>query len=352
MEVREERGPKGQVSPDGSGGVGRALRIARPPLIELIQGQGVAIALGLVTLFLSIFAPRFFTVSNLINVLRQMSQTGIAAAGQAIVIILAGIDLSVGSVLALAGVTAAVLASTSIVAPSGAMGLHWLPALGAAVAVGALVGLVNGVMITRFRITPIIATLAMLTIVRGVVFIWTGSIPVYSGLPSEFGSVGRGYVGPIPIPVILTVAVYLVLWVVLNRTVMGRYFYSIGGNQEAARLSGVPVKRYITIGYVISGVCAAIAGIIVLGRLNSAQPLAGQGFELDVIAAVALAGVSLRGGRGSLGKVFLGALIIAMLANGLVLMNISPNVQLIIRGVVLASAVAFDMWSERRKART
>jgi ribose transport system permease protein len=320
--------------------------------VNVLRGQGVVVALVLVTIFLAIFAPGFFTTQNLINVLRQMSQTAIAAAGQAVVIILAGIDLSVGSVLALAGVTAAVFSiSTTFGGPVGAIGLHWTLALALALGAGAFVGLVNGLLITRLRISAIIATLATLTIVRGVVYTWTGNVPVYSGLPEAFAIIGRGYLGPVPVPVIITFVVFGVLWLVLNRTVAGRYIYAIGGNPEAARLSGVAVRRWTTIGFVISGICAAIAGIIVLGRLDSAQPLAGQGFELDVIAAVALGGVSLRGGRGSLWKVFVGALIIAMLANGLVLMNVGPNAQLIIKGTVLAAAVAFDMWSERAEAK-
>jgi ribose transport system permease protein len=346
----EERGLKEARVADGSSREEAPARV-RHFSIKVLRGQGVVVALVLVTIFLAIFAPGFFTTQNLINVLRQMSQTAIAAAGEAVVIILAGIDLSVGSVLALAGVTAAVLSISGFGLPVGAIGLHWTLALTIALGAGAFVGLVNGLLITRLRISAIIATLATLTIVRGVVYTWTGNVPVYSGLPEAFGFIGRGYLGPVPVPVIITVVVFGVLWLVLNRTVAGRYIFAIGGNQEAARLSGVAVRRWTTIGYVISGICAAIAGIIVLGRLDSAQPLAGQGFELDVIAAVALGGVSLRGGRGSLGKVFVGALIIAMLSNGLVLMNVGPNAQLIIKGTVLAAAVAFDMWSERAEAK-
>lgn len=320
----------------------------RRTLAALLHDRGVVVALLLITLWLSVATPKFFTVNNLINVLRQTAETAIGAAGQAVVILVAGIDLSVGSVLALAGVTAAVLATGVTVGPF-ILGFHWTLALALALALGAAIGWINGTMVTRARITPIITTLATMTAFRGIVYMWTDGIPIYRGLPQAFSAIGRGYLGPVPIPVLVMLCVYGLLWVVLRRTVAGRYIYAIGGNAEAARLSGVPVRRYTALAYVIGGICAALAGIVVLGRLNSAQPIAGQGFELDVITAVALGGVSLSGGKGSLPKVFVGSLIIAMLANGLVLMNVSPYTQMVVKGLVLAVAVGFDVLMARVK---
>lgn len=323
-------------------------RTRRRDLRELASGQGVLIALVCVTLFLAVFAPAFFTPGNLVNVLRQSSEIGIVAAGMAVVILMAGIDLSVGSILAFAGVAAAVVASPpGLTTPPGAAGMHWIIAIFAALLAGAVVGLVNGLVITRAHVTAIIATLAMMTALRGLVLSWTGGIPVYSDIPEPIEFLGRGYVGPVPVPVILLFLVYFVLWILLYRTPFGRYVYAIGGNPEAARLSGISVRRYTTWAYVISGLCAGIAGLLLVGRLSSAQPVAGQGFELEAISAVALAGVSLFGGRGSLIKVLMAAVIIGMLSNGLVLMDVSPYVQMMVKGAVLAAAVAFDVWTQR-----
>lgn len=312
---------------------------ARRVAVEQLRGGGVILALIIITVFLSIATPRFFSVANLLNVLHQASETAIGAAGEALVILIAGIDLSVGSVLALSGVTAAILVAS--------YGFPWPLALGLALGLGAAIGLINGLMVTRLRITPIITTLATMAIFRGIVYMWTDGIPIYRGLPDAYAFIGRGYVGPVPFPVLLTLLVYGVLWLMLNRTVAGRYIYAIGGNAEATRLSGVPINRFMMLAYIVGGVCAALAGMVELGRLNSAQPIAGVGFELDVITAVALGGVSLSGGRGSLVKVFVGSLIIAMLANGLVLLNVSPYAQQVVKGLVLAVAVGFDVLTAR-----
>jgi ribose/xylose/arabinose/galactoside ABC-type transport system permease subunit len=208
---------------------------------------------------------------------------------------------------------------------------------------------VNGLAVTKLRVAPIIATLASMTFIRGIVYTWTNGIPIYSGLPDFFARLGGGYIaGVVPIPVTIMIAVYVLLWILLYRTVFGTYVYAIGGNSEAARLSGIPVNRVVIATYVLCALLASLVGIMTMGRVNSAQPTAGVGWELDTITAVALGGVSLFGGRGNLLKVFLAALMLALMSNGFVLVGLSPYAQMIIKGLILLLAVAFDIFLNRR----
>ena len=316
-------------------------------LVEAALGEGLLLAFLVLVVVFSLQNPLFLSSANLVNILRQTAEIGIGAAGQMVVVLAAGIDLSVGSVLALSGLTAAILATQGPIFAS--WGLPPELAIAAALLLGTAAGLVNGLAVTQLRVAPIIATLASMTFIRGIVYTWSNGIPIYTGLPELYAWLGAGYVAGIPVPVIIMAIAYLLLWLILNKTVFGTHVFAVGGNAEAARLAGIPVKRVVVSTFAISAFTAAVAGVMVTGRVHSAQPLAGNGWELDTITAVALAGVSLFGGRGSLVKVFLASLTLAVLSNGFVLMGLSPYAQMIIKGLILLLAVAFDVLLNRRR---
>lgn len=293
----------------------------------------IAFLVVLIALF-TMFQPSFLTMTNAINVIRQVTILAIAAFGATYVILSQGLDLSVGAVNALCGVVAALVARE--LGPALGPGLGIL----AGVLVGILVGIINGLIITVIGIGPIITTLGTMTIFRGLAFILTGGMSVY-GVPSEFQSLGRGYVleGLIPLPVVVMLLVFAVCYVGLNNSFLGRYIYAVGGNEEAARLSGIPVQRIKIIVYTIGGATAGLSGIILASRLGAGQAAAASGFELDVITAVILGGVSIAGGEGRLEGTLLGVLIIGILSNGLILLNVEPYYQLVVKGLALLVAV-------------
>lgn len=281
---------------------------------------------------LSLLSSSFLTLSNALNIARQVSINAIIAAGMTFVILSGGIDLSVGSVLAISG---------AVIAGLLAAGRPLLIGIGGGLAVGGILGLVNGLIIAKGRVQPFIATLAMLTIGRGLTLVYTDGRPI-TGLPDDFVWLGAGEIGRIPVPVVLMVVVFIVGVLILKQSVMGRYVYAIGGNEEAARLSGVNIAFYKTLVYVISGMLAATSAVILTARLNSAQPTAGSAFELDAIAAVVLGGTTLAGGEGSLGGTILGAFIIGVLNNGLNLLDVSSFYQQVVKGIVILLAVLLD----------
>lgn len=299
---------------------------------ELLRRYGMVLAFALLMIALSVLSGSFLTVSNILNIARQVSINAIIAAGMTFVILTGGIDLSVGSVLAFSGAIMAGLLST---------GRPVVVAIPAGLVVGGLLGLINGVVVARGKVQPFIATLAMLTIARGATLVYTDGRPI-TGLPDAFVWLGAGEVGQIPVPVIIMGLVFALCYVVLARTVLGRYVYAIGGNEEAARLSGVNVTFYKTLVYVISGLLSTTSAIILTARLNSAQPTAGSGFELDAIAAVVLGGTTLAGGEGGIGGTLLGAFIIGVLNNGLNLLNVSSFYQQVVKGAVILLAVLLD----------
>lgn len=290
------------------------------------------LGLLILALVLTLLSDRFLTLSNLTNIFRQTSLNAIIAVGMTFVIITGGIDLSVGSTLAFSG---AVVASLLV------KGTPVIIAVGAGLLIGAVIGLINGLLVTRGRIAPFITTLAMLTILRGATLVYTDSRPI-TGLGDVFRWIGWGYLGRIPIPIFLTVVVLVVSYYVLTQTKLGRYIYAVGGNEEASRLSGINVSKILIMAYVICGLLAALSGIISASRLDSATPTAGSGAELDAIAAVVLGGTSLAGGVGTVMGTFIGALIIGMLNNGLNLLNVSSNYQLVAKGLVILVAVLLD----------
>lgn len=292
----------------------------------------IVVAILLEAVVFSVIAPSFLSVPNLVNVALSIAITGILAVGMTAVILTGGIDLSVGSVAALAGVLAAMVA-----AAGGGVALSALVAL----AVGVGVGAFDGVIISRFRVPPFVATLAMLTICRGLAFIVTGGRS-FGNLPSSFGLLGRGHVFGVPVPVVLMLAVFAAGWFVLKRMTFGRYVYAVGGNREAAYLAGVNTRRVTLYVYVLNGLLVGLAGLVLASRLGAGVPNAGLQYELDVIAAVVVGGTSLNGGRGSVIGTFWGAVFIGVLNNGLNLAGIDPYMQKIALGVVILLAVLAD----------
>ena len=307
-----------------------------------VYGRQFGTLFGLIALsiVLWILTPHFMTVSNLLNVAQQTAIVAIIAAGMTFVIITAGIDLSVGSVLAFSGVVMATLLLGGL-----PLGL----ALLAGVGTGLLCGLLNGLLISVGRLPPFIATLGMMSVARGAALVFTEGRPV-SGFSDSFRQIAVGEVLRIPAPVVIMLVVYLIAHFVLTRTKLGRYTYAIGGNEEAAILSGVNVRLYRTLVYGLCGGLSGLAAIILTARLNSAQPIAGIMYELDAIAAVVIGGTSLIGGEGTVFGTLIGALIMGVLRNGLTLLGVSSFVQQIVIGSVIIVAVLFDMaWKTNRK---
>lgn len=293
---------------------------------------GTLVGLFLLGALLSYLSPFFLTTSNLLNVMEQTAINAVIAVGMTFVILSAGIDLSVGSIAALSGV---VMANRLLAGwPLGA-------AIIAGLLTGALCGMFSGLLVTRGKLPPFIATLGMMSVARGAALLFTDGRPI-SGFDESLRWLSTGRILGIPVPVLLTILLYALAIVLLNRTRFGRYVYAIGGNEEAARLSGVAVGFHKTLVYVISGVTAALGAVLLTARLNSAQPIAGMMYELDAIAAVVIGGTSLTGGLGTLGGTLIGALTMGVLRNGLNLLGISSFLQQIVIGLVIIAAVLMD----------
>lgn len=301
------------------------------------------IALFILCVVLSLLSDKFLTVNNAWNVMRQISVNICISVGMTLIVLTSGIDLSVGSVLAFCGaVTAGLLKNgIPIEATNTYVGFTLLGAILVGLIVGGLLGFFNGWVITKFKVPPFVATLAMLTIARGLTMLFTKGFPI-SGLGKEFAFIGTGWFWGMPIPVWISLVVIIFAFWLTTRTKLGRYIYAIGGNEKAAKLSGINIKKVKTTVYVIAGVLAAVGGIMVTSRLDSAQPNAGMSFELDSIAAVVIGGTSLSGGRGAILGTVLGAIIIGVLNNGLVLLNVSPFWQQVVKGFVILLAVIID----------
>jgi ribose transport system permease protein len=308
-------------------------------MLRNAQQFGTIAVFAVLCAAISLLTPHFLTVANLFNVAQQTVINAIVAVGLTFVIISAGIDLSVGSILAFAGV---VMAS--------ALRSGWpLPvALVAGVSIGVLCGVVNGLLIAYGRLPPFIATLGMMSVARGGALLTTAGRPV-SDFGESFRWIATGEVAGLPVPVILMLMVYAVAHFVLRRTKFGRYVYAIGGNEEAAVLSGVPVARYKVGIYAVCGGLAAVAAILLTARLNSAQPIAGLGYELDAIAATVIGGTSLIGGQGSMVGTLIGALIMGVLRNGLNLLGVSSFIQQVVIGAVIIVAVLLDTLLKHQK---
>jgi ribose transport system permease protein len=306
----------------------------------LIQARQFGTLIGLVVLsaVLWILTPHFLTVSNLLNIAEQTSINAVVAVGMTFVIVSGGIDLSVGSIVALAGV----------VLGTALKGAQPLPAaLLLALGVGLVCGLINGALISWGGLPPFIVTLGTMSIARGAALLYTEGRPV-SGFDESFRILATGRAGFLPAPVIATALVYAIAHFVLTRTTFGRYVYAIGGNEEATRLSGVSIRFHKTMIYGVSGLMSGTAAVILTARLNSAQPIAGMMYELDAIAATVIGGTSLMGGEGSLGGTLVGALIMGVLRNGLNLLGVSSFLQQIVIGGVIVVAVLLDTVLKRK----
>ncbi len=316
---------------------------------KLVKFQSV-IALLVMCIALSFLSDRFLSADNGWNVMRQISVNMVISVGMTLVILTGGIDLSVGSILALSGAITAYLlkAGTEFISLDLYIGFTLLGALVGGTLVGTFLGWFNGFTITRFKVPPFVATLAMLTIARGLTMLLTGGFPI-TGFSSEMAFIGTGWFLGIPMPVWISAVVVLAAVVLTDKTRLGRHIYAIGGNERAAELSGLKINKIKLIVYSIAGSLAAIGGIIVTSRLDSAQPNAGVGFELDSIAAVVIGGTSLSGGKGTIMGTVQGALIIGILNNGLVLLNVSPFWQQVIKGMVILFAVVIEKFNSKKE---
>lgn len=284
-------------------------------------------------IFFAIFAQGFLSVSNIMNILRQISIIGICSIGMMFVILTGGIDLSVGSVI---GVTGTLIAYLMVKA-----NVNMYMAVAAGMFAAAAIGLVNGLCVTKLSIPPLITTLATMTGGRGVCYIITGGISIF-GFPKAFSVLGQGYVWIVPVPVLCMLFILILGWFLLTKRPYGTYLYSIGGNEEAARLCGINTDKTLILTYVLSGVFAAFAGIVLLSRVNTGPAALGEGYEMDVITSVVLGGVSVSGGEGKLKGVVCGVLIMGILSNGLLIMGISEYYQMVVKCCVLLLAVGFD----------
>ncbi|MER1911919.1 ribose ABC transporter permease [Proteus mirabilis] len=298
--------------------------------------QKSLIALLLLIVVVSTLSPNFFTLNNIFNILQQTSVNAIMAVGMTLVILTSGIDLSVGSLLALTGAVAASMVGADVNA---------LVAVVGALALGAAIGGVTGIIIAKGKVQAFIATLVMMLLLRGVTRVYTDGSPINTGFSDNadlFSWFGIGRPFGIPTPIWLMMIVFLSAWYVLHHTRLGRYIYALGGNEAATRLSGISVDKIKIIVYALCGLLAALASVIEVARLSSAQPMAGNGYELDAIAAVVLGGTSLAGGKGRIMGTLIGALILGFLNNALNLLGISSNYQMIVKAVVILLAVLVD----------
>ena len=303
---------------------------------NILSKYGIYIAFFFIMLILSLLTDKFFTVSNIINILRQVSINGILAVGMTFVIITGGIDLSVGSVLALSGILAAKVSVTD----ANSLPLIFSFVIGLGISMGT--GTVSGIMITKGKVAPFIATLTMMTIARGAGLVISNGRPVVK-LTTAYRQIGGGYIfGRFPVPVLLFILTVLIAFFVLRYLKFGRQIYAVGDNEQAARASGLKTDFIKIRVYAISGMMAGLAGMILSSRVNAASPISGKGAELDAIAAVVIGGTSLSGGVGSVIGTVIGALIIGIISNGLDILNVSAYYQQIIKGLIIAIAVLID----------
>ena len=327
--------PRAAAHP-GTGGdrIEPSVRRARPSLVVVLREYGIYLALGGLVVYFSIMLPQFRSVDNGLLILLQVSVIGIIAIGMTFAILTAGIDLSVGSLLAVAGMISGVFAQKEATA------LNVFMAFLTPIVIGMLGGIINGLVIAWARVNPLIVTLGTLTAFRGFV-VWYRVNPIYD-LKPYYAVIGQGSIGPVPIPVLVLLVMTVAAWIVLNYTRYGRYVYVVGGNPEAARAAGINVPLMIFSVYVISGFCVGVAALIFTSRLMAAQAISGMGFELQAIAAAVVGGASLFGGRGKITNTIIGALIMGVLFNGLVMLNVQSPVQQMVIGVIIISAVWLD----------
>ena len=305
------------------------------------DNMGIFAALIFMVVFFSLFSRSFLTPNNLANIARQISIVGICAVGMTCVILTGGIDLSIGSLIGIVVVSCASMMSSGIPA---------LLVVILGMVLGMIIGVVNATCITVLKIPPMITTLGMMISLRGATYLVSGGMPIY-GIPEGFKILGQGSIGLIPVSMIIMVIVFVFGYIMLNKTVFGRRIYGIGANQETARLSGVNITKEIYKVYIMVGFLGSLAALILMSKVNSGQPSAGDGYEMDIITAVVLGGVSVSGGEGRLSKVIVGVIFMGVLANGMMMLNINEYWQRVVKGIVLIIAVAVDIKSREKKAK-
>ncbi len=306
--------------------------------INNIRQYGLLIVFGIICLIISLITPQFLNISNLTIIVTQVSINALLAFGVTFVIITGGIDLSLGSIVAVSGVTSAMLAhpdSYPVLIPI-IMGLL----------AGLLMGAFNGFIITKSKIAPFIVTLGTMTIGRGLALILSDGRPV-SNLSDSFNYLGSGTVLGIPVLILIFILVFALCSIILSKTILGRYIYAIGGNEQAARASGINIDRVKLSVYSISGLLAGLAGILLASRITTGQPNAGAGFELDAIAAVVIGGTSTAGGRGTMAGTLIGVLLIGVINNGLDLLNVTSYYQQVVMGIIIIGAVVLDSLNQK-----
>lgn len=307
-------------------------------LRNFLGNYGLAIVFVAFFVFMMLTSDSFFTASNLTNIVLQSSVLGLIAIGQTLVMILGGIDLSIGSFIAIAGAVAAVMAKSDF---NG----WWIPLL-AGLLTGLVFGICNSFLIIKGKIAPFLATLATMTVVRGIALIYTKGYPI-ADLNNSFLFIGQGQVGFIPVAIIIFVVVAILFDFMLSKTQLGRHIYALGGNEESSRIVGIRISRIKLIVYTVSGLLAGLAGIVLTSRVNAADPLAGMSYELDAVTAAVIGGTSLTGGYGTIRGAMLGVMFIGIVSNGLDLMNVSSYYQQIVKGSILVVAVLLDRWKSK-----
>jgi len=307
-----------------------------------VENFGLYVVFALIILVFSLTSPYFFTLRNFMDILRQSSFVLVAALGMTMVIITGGIDLSVGSVIGLsAGITSVLLLKEMPTSLAVAVGL----------VSGIACGFVNGVVITRLGVTDLITTLSTMSIFRGILFMMTHGVPFQAFARPNFSFLGRGSIGVVPVPILIAAVLFAGLWYMLNKTIPGRHVLAVGSNDRAATLSGIGVGKNKILVYMISGFTAAAAGIMLASRLSSVPPDLGTGYEMSVIAAVVIGGTALTGGVGNVTGTVVGSLMVAIIGNGLILLNVNPFYQYVINGVIIILAVSFNNARRRSKSR-
>ena len=320
---------------------------ARRPglLVGALADKSQVVLIGLLVILcvaISVAAPQFYSVDNTIAILRQCALVLIVAVGMTMLLIAGEVDLSVGASLAFTGCVAMDVTNRTHSVTLGAL---------AALALAAAVGLFNGLVVTRLRINSLIATIATMMILQGSVYLYTREAVQNKHQLDAFTAIGAGYVGPIPIPVILAAVIFVLGYVALRFTLFGRYLYAVGANQKAARLSGLRAERLKVIAFVITGLCVGVAGLVLCSLMNAGQPTAGRGFELTVIAAVILGGTSLAGGRGTLVGTLLGVLLLKVIDNGIIILRWNQDLQMVVPGIVIVLATWLDIIRRKADAR-
>lgn len=326
-------GNTGVATADGAGGSARQVQVK-----EFLLKYSFAIVFVLLVVYLSFATTKFLTLSNIVNVFRQVSNQGIIAVGMTMILIMGQIDLSVGALVAFAAVLNAIFLKWGLSIP-----LSILSTLG----VTCLWGVLNGYVTARFRLHAFLVTMATMTLIRGMTYTLTGGYPV-GGLPQDFFIYGSGQLGFVPYPVIYMIAIFMLGAFVMSSTTFGRSIYALGGNEDAARLSGINVER-VKIGvFVVSALVSGISGLVLSSRLMAGSPEIGIGWELDIVAAVIIGGTNIMGGQGKLSGTLLGVLFIGILSNGMILLDITPYMQQVVRGLVILGAVILNSLQEKR----